>query len=158
MFSRLINGFVLAGLVFSLLINVNAGISQEWSKEQQMVWKNVEAYWKVASEENLEAYMAYFHEDYLGWNNNTPLPGDKADVKKWMPHWWKKSSVTIYDIEPVGIAVFGDVAVAHYYYTMVVANDEGKERTMEGNWTDVLMKQGDKWVLIADHGGSTDND
>ena len=155
--SRIMSYIILTVMVLALLVNVNNGLSQEWSKEQQMVWKNVEAYWAISAEENLEGYMAYFHEDYLGWNMNTPLPGGKDNVKKWMPHWWKNSSVIIYDIEPVGIAVFGDVAVAHYYYTMVVANDEGKERTMEGAWTDVLMKQGDKWVLIGDHGGNKDS-
>lgn len=30
-----------------------------------------------------------------------------------------------------------------------------KEKGVGGRWTDVLKKQGDKWVLIADHGGAT---
>ena len=95
MLSRFINGIVLGGLVFLLLININTGFSQEWSKEQQMVWKNVETYWKIAGEENLEGYMAYFHDDYLGWAMNTPLPSTKADVSKWMKHWWSNTNVTI---------------------------------------------------------------
>jgi len=158
MLSRIINGMVLGILVFILMINVNTVLSQEWSKEQQMVWKNVEAYWKIAGEENLEAYMAYFHDDYLGWAFSSPLPSNKAAVSKWMKHWWSKSNVTMYDIQPVGIAVFGDVAVVHYYYSMVVANEEGKERTRDGNWTDILKKQGDKWLLIGDRGGDQDDD
>ena len=157
MLSRFINGMVLSGLVFLLLININTGFSQEWSKDQKMVWNNVETYWKISSEENLEGYMAYFHEDYLGWAMNTPVPSTKSDVSKWMKHWWSKSTVSIYDIQPVGIAVFGDVAVVHYYYTMMVANEEGKEKSRSGSWTDVLKKQGDKWVLIGDRGGQDDN-
>jgi hypothetical protein len=26
---------------------------------------------------------------------------------------------------------------------------------VQGRWTDILMKQGDKWVMIGDHGGRT---
>lgn len=40
-----------------------------------------------------------------------------------------------------------------HYYTQVVKNAEGKEENVEGRWTDILMKQGDRWVLIGDHGG-----
>jgi ketosteroid isomerase-like protein len=98
------------------------------------------------------------HEGYLGWNSGSPLPSSKAESSKWMKHFWNKRKVTIYEIKPVGIGVFGDVAVVHYYYTMMVANEEGKEKDMNGNWTDVLMKQGDKWVLIGDHGGNSDDD
>lgn len=158
MLSRLINGIVLSGMVFILLINVNTGLSQEWSKEQQMVWKNVEAYWKLYGDGNLEGFLGYMHDGYLGWNVGTPLPSGKADAAKWMKHFWAKRKVTIYDVNPVGIAVFGDVAIVHYYYTMMVADEEGKEKNMSGNWTDVLLKQGDKWLLIGDHGGNQDDD
>ena len=158
MLSRFINGMAISCLVLFLFISMQTGISQEWSKEQQLVWKNVETYWKIAGEENLQEYMSYFHDDYLGWAVNTPLPSTKANVSKWMKHWWSKINVTIYDIQPVGIAVFGDVAVVHYYYTMMVANEEGKESERTGSWTDILMKQGDKWVLIGDRGGSQDDD
>ncbi len=28
----------------------------------------------------------------------------------------------------------------------------------QGRWTDLLKKQGDKWVMIGDHGGPDDDD
>jgi hypothetical protein len=32
---------------------------------------------------------------------------------------------------------------------------EGKENNESGRWTDILLKQGDKWVMIGDSGGSS---
>ncbi len=49
----------------------------------------------------------------------------------------------------------GNVAIVHYYYSTLIKNVEGKERNRSGRWTDILMKQGDKWVLIGDSGGRT---
>jgi hypothetical protein len=40
------------------------------------------------------------------------------------------------------------------YYTQVVKDGEGKEKTQRGRWTDILVKQDGRWVLIGDHGGS----
>jgi len=53
---------------------------------------------------------------------------------------------------------FRDVALADYYYTRIYKDVEGKEKTEEGRWLDVLKKQGDKWVLIGDHGGRKSDD
>jgi hypothetical protein len=31
---------------------------------------------------------------------------------------------------------------------------DGKKEAENGRWTDILMKQGTKWVMIGDNGGS----
>jgi len=46
----------------------------------------------------------------------------------------------------------------HYYYTYLYKDVEGKQKTSQGRWTDILMKQGNKWVMIGDHGGQTSKD
>jgi hypothetical protein len=38
-------------------------------------------------------------------------------------------------------------------YTRLYKDSEGKEKREAGRWTDILMKDGNKWVLIGDHGG-----
>jgi hypothetical protein len=48
--------------------------SQEWSTAQKEVWKNVEAYNALADAGNVEGFMAYVHNDYLGWNYQNGLP------------------------------------------------------------------------------------
>ncbi len=127
--------------------------AQQWSAEQQEVWKNVEAYWDRAAAGDLEGFMAYFHEDYLGWSYTSGVPGDKATARKWIAEDMKTEKTLVHTIKPVGIKVHGNTAIVHYYWAQRVKNAEGKERNESGRWTDILIKQGSKWVMIGDHGG-----
>ncbi len=145
--------FVVTGLLGVLLSAAVPSFAQEWNAQQKEVWKNVEAYWALDAAGNLEGFLSYFHDDYLGWSLDSPVPGDKATVRKFVDHDFKTSKTVLYDIKPVGIKVMGNFAFADYYYTVVHKNAEGKEKSEQGRWCDILMKQGDKWVLVGDHGG-----
>lgn len=129
--------------------------SQEWSAAQKEVWKNVEAYWALYDEGNLEGYMGYIHNDYVGWSYSSALPMDKTTVRKFVDHDLKTSKAVLSVIKPAAIGVFGNVAFADYVYTVIYKDAEGKEKSESGRYTDILMKQGDKWLLIGDHGGRT---
>ena len=61
----------------------------------------------------------------------------------------------VQEIKPVGINIHDNVAIVQYYYSRILSDVEGKEKTISGRWTDVLMKQEDKWVMIGDHGGAS---
>jgi ketosteroid isomerase-like protein len=144
-------------LLFCALIAVPA-MAQEWSAAQKEVWKNVEAYWALDAAGNLDGFMSYFHDNYMGWDMNEPLPMDKASVRKFVDYEYKTSKTIVYTIKPVAINVFGNVAIVDYYYTRIFKDAEGKDKSRSGRWADVVMKQGDKWVLIGDHGGRTSKD
>ncbi len=127
--------------------------AQEWSAAQKDVWKNVETYNDLYAAGDLEKFMAYFHDDYLGWYNRDSLPVTKAELRKWLEHEFKSNKVLVQSVKPVGIKIHGDIAFVDYYYVQTIKDAEGKEKIERGRWTDILMKQGDKWVLIGDHGG-----
>ena len=129
--------------------------AQEWNATQKEVWKNVETYWALYAQGNLEGFMGYVHPDYLGWSNNAALPGNKSTNQKWVDHDMKTTKTLVYDVKPVGIQIYGNVAFVHYYYSQIVKDADGKENGSSGRWTDILMKQGDMWVMIGDHGGQT---
>ena len=132
--------------------------SQEWSAAQKEVWKSVEAYNSLSDVGNVEGFMAYVHKDYMGWSYDSPLPMDKPAVRKFVEYEFKTSKTVLSDIRPVGIGIFGDIAIVDYYYVSIYKDAEGKEKSSSGRWTDILMKQGDKWVMIGDHGGRTSKD
>jgi ketosteroid isomerase-like protein len=132
--------------------------AQEWSAAQKEVWKNVETYWKLGADKNLEGMLAYFHDDYVGWDHQSPLPTTKGELRKWIDHDFKTNDTVVYEIKPVAIKIHGDVAFVDYYYSQIMKGPDGKEKSESGRWTDILMKQGDKWVLIGDHGGKTSKD
>jgi ketosteroid isomerase-like protein len=129
--------------------------AQEWSSIQKEVWQNVENYWALDAKGDVEGFMAYFAPDYVGWSNDSAMPGNKATVKKFISQEYQLSKTLVYDITPVAIQVHGDIAFVDYYYQQMVRTSEGKVENVKGRWTDILQKQGDRWVLIGDHGGRT---
>lgn len=147
----------LAALIFTLLATAPLH-AQEWSAAQKEVWKNVEAYWALDAAGNLDGFMSYFHDNYMGWDINEPLPMDKASVRKFVDYEYKTTKTLVYNIKPVAINVFNNVAIVDYYYSRIMKDAEGKEKGRSGRWADIVMKQGDKWVLIGDHGGRTSKD
>ena len=145
---------LLAALVVALM-SVGGANAQEWSAAQKEVWKSVEAYAELGAKGDLDGLMSYFADDYLGWSISSAMPGTKADVRKWAAHDLEVNQTILQTVKPVGIAVHGDVAFAHYYFTFLQKDAKGEETTIRGRWTDILKKQDDRWVLIGDSGGST---
>lgn len=136
-----------------VLAGSSAAVAQEWSAAQKDVWKSVEAYWDLGAKRDVDGMLGYFHDSYLGWSNQSPLPNGKAEVRKWMTHEFETTTEVLHTIQPVGIAIHGDMAIVHYYFVVLETNAKGEEQTRQGRWTDILKKQGDRWVLVADHGG-----
>jgi ketosteroid isomerase-like protein len=132
--------------------------AQEWSAAQKEVWSNVEAYNQAYVKEDLEGFMAYVDDDYLGWSRGRALPGSKADVRKNLSYFFANYDVVLFDVKPVGIKIHGDVAFVHYYYMEVNRGKDGVDKREKGRWTDILQKKGQRWVMIGDHGGEDPSD
>ncbi len=144
---------LLLGTVLSVAL-VSSAQAQEWSPRQQEVWSNVQVYWDLFAKEDLEGFLGYIHEDFRGWTYGVALPRDKAYVEKTMPQAFATSETILHDIRPVAIQVHDGLAVVHYYYERTFMDDSGAQQSVSGRWTDVLVAQGDRWVMIADHGGA----
>ena len=155
MLRNLARGFAVFCAASLLMFTASPLLAQEWSAPQKEVWKNVEAYWALDAAGNTEGFLSYFHTDYMGWDNGRAVPGGKDVARKFITHGHKTSKTLVYDVQPVGIKIHGNVAFAHYHYVQITKDEAGKEKESAGRWTDILMKQGDKWVMIGDHGGRT---
>ena len=131
-------------------------IAGEWSKEQKEVLSTVEAYSEMGMKRDAEGFLKYFHENYSGWGYEIPVPYGKESVKKWVNFSFPRTELLIYEIKPLQILVVGKSAVAHYYFYYRLKDHEGKEKSHTARWTDILVKDGGKWLLIADHGGEMD--
>ena len=145
-----------AAVLFGLVLQ--PAHSQQWSQVQQEVWENVEAYWRLNANEDLEGFLSYLHEDFSGWTHSQDLPRDKEDMAMYLPLGFETTETLIYDVDPVGIKVYGEIAIVHYYYSKTYVDSSGTLKKDTGQWTDILLKQGDRWVMIADHGGSDGGD
>lgn len=146
--------FHAAAAMCLLLLSATAA-AHDWSAAQKEVWKAIEAYNAAYDRGDIETFMNYFHNDYRGWLYTAPVPSDKATVRKFVEYSMKSSKVLVSNLAPAEISIFGNVAIVHYFWTSIEKGTDGKEETNSGRWTDILMKQGDKWMLIGDHGGRT---
>lgn len=144
----------LSAIVVLLLLSFNVQ-AQQWSAEQKEVWTGVEAYWAVSLSENRMDFLNYFDDSYYGWEYENEVPHTKADVQKSLSYWTTKGKMVLYTITPARIWVSGNFGYVHYYYTQVYEGADGKPMTERGRWTDILMKKGNKWVMVGDHGGKT---
>ena len=130
--------------------------AQDWSAAQKEVWKNVNDYWAMIAKGDLNGFFEYFHQDYAGWDNSSALPSNKEESKKMFTYFYSGIKIPLYEIKPLSIKVYGDFAFVHYMYVMFMETPDGKKKSEKGRWTDILMKQGNKWVMIGDHGGATE--
>ena len=130
----------------------------DWSEDQKQVWSNVEAYWAEYADGDVEGFLGYMHEDYLGWGLEQPVPTGKESSRKWLAHNMPLRKIGMYELMPVGMRIHGDVAVVHYYFTYAYQSLDGERGSSQGRWTDILVRQGDRWVLLSDHGGSIEDD
>jgi ketosteroid isomerase-like protein len=130
--------------------------AQEWSPEQRAVWETLTALTASLDEGDLEATMRHFHDDFSGWGTDAPLPVDKQGRRALIADSiaTRRTTDLVFSSQtPVAIEVHGNVAVVHSYLSRVVRDKKSRETTTRHiRWTDVLLREADRWVLIADHG------
>jgi ketosteroid isomerase-like protein len=142
------------GLFLFLFISA-CSIAQQWSDKQKEIWKNVEKYWSFDDAKDLDSFIGYFSDSYKGWSYDAEKPMSKKEVREELRKDYEdaKGKTIKTTLKPLEIWVNGDMAFVDYTYVRNYKSEDGKEETKSGRWTDILQKQGDKWVLVGDHGG-----
>ena len=133
-------------------LNLNA---QQWSPEQLEVWKVVQTYTDLANKGDVEGFLSYFDESFLGWPYGSDAAHDKSARAAWIKYYLPLSTNLVSTITPEAIWVTDNFAFVHYYYSDVSKNSDGKVSSESGRWTDILMKKDGKWLMVGDHGGQT---
>lgn len=124
--------------------------AQQWTAEQQEVWEFEEACW---ASQDLESNMACFHDDFFGWGTDSPLPTSKADRRPFFARRFETQESVFLYLKPLAIHVHGDVAIVVYFAVNTLKNKaSGEETTYVDRWTDICLKEGSRWMWIADHG------
>lgn len=142
---------VLLGIII-LIASIENNYAQQWSAEQLDVWNTIDAQWK-ADRDGKNWVEEFVHPECVGWNMNTPMPRDKAATNRWFNIYQELSKTLEYQITPFAIVVKGNIAIAHYYYLLLNESYDGKKIFEKGRWTDILIKEGNKWQFIGWQGG-----
>ena len=122
----------------------------KWTQVEKEIWEQVEFYTKLIIDGEVNQFLECFHKDYLGWNYFENHPISKDDIKNELSNL-PSTKIISYNIDPVSIQVKNDVAIVHYKYSATFINSEGIEKSKSNRYTDILMKDEHKWVLIGDH-------
>jgi hypothetical protein len=142
--------------MFVFLFLSTALYAEDWSTEQKEVLSTIEACYEKLMERDLEGFLSYYHEDYKGWGLDVPVPYGKESVIKWSSFSFPRTEIMLYEVQPLEVILIGESAAIHYYFYYRFKNHEEKEISYTARWTDFYVKDGGKWLLIADHGGNTD--
>jgi ketosteroid isomerase-like protein len=149
-----IRQFISVTLIFlGLGATVTTALGQTWSDKQLEVWSVIETQWKAAMEKDDNWTDKYLHDNFLGWGNQNPTPRGKASVKKWNRYGTENSTTLLQELFPVGIVVNGNTAVAHYFYSQASEDRKGERKTVNGQYTDILVKENGAWRFLAWRGG-----
>jgi ketosteroid isomerase-like protein len=141
--------FAVIALAFILPLTVQA---QQWNAEQQEVWADHEV---CDNATEIEAFMACFHEDFIGWDTGVGVPANKADFRAWRTRGFEVWEQVWRHNKPVSIYVRGDVAIVLYVAYVVGRNKvTGEETSSTTNYTDIMVKEGASWLWIGGHGTS----
>jgi len=146
-------GLALGVLGLSWLLSAAAAVAQEASltKEQQEVWNREEAYWHAVRARDANAYIALWHEDFVGWPYFDEEPIRKSDVRK-NPFPWVRNSnnaMETFEITRKAVQVFGETAVVHYLVTGRSKQSDGKVAVRVSRITHMWMRSGGVWLIVG---------
>ena len=150
MFTRIFS----TGLLALFLIAVTgAAMAQSWTPEQQEIWKFEELQWKMNMDKDITWIDKMCHPNISVWENDRPSPQNRASITRWNRYSNSSSTVLEQEIFPISLAITGNVAVAQYTYVQVRENYKKERDYVTGRWTDVLIKEGGRWMFIGWAGG-----
>jgi hypothetical protein len=135
----------------ALSLAVFAGAAR--ADDQQDVWKVEQLQWKLATAKDSSWIDTMVHPNLRFWETGAPMPRDKASLQHWARYDNSNSTTLEYELLPISTTITGNVAVVQYYYMMARENAKKERETFTGRYTDILVKEGGKWLFLAWTGG-----
>jgi hypothetical protein len=142
-----------ATAVLMLCAVADAAAAQEWSAEQQEIWKVEQQQWKMSAARDMSWIDTMVHQNMKFWETGAPMPRDKASLKHWSRFDADNGSTLEQELFPISATITGNVAVVQYNYMVARENYKKERETVTGHYTDVLVKEGGRWLFLAWAGG-----
>ena len=143
------------GLSLSLALAVSAGVAsaQTWSPDQQEILRFEEQQWKMDAEKDLSWIDKMVHPNVSYWNTDQPGPQNKASLLRWNRYAHSNATVLEQELFPISVTITGNIAVVQYRYSIARENYKKDRETVTGRYTDILVKEGGRWLFLAWAGG-----
>lgn len=86
--------------------------------------------------------------DYVGWDMSSAAPHDRSAAIASVTG--DSSRLLAYALEPLSVRVYDHrVGVVHYHYAAEVAARGAGTVKVTGRWTEVYLRRGRDWIMIA---------
>lgn len=107
--------------------------------------------YKFVKEKDHDKYKSYLHTNYLMWFDEEVFPSDRTSHDKWEAEWINTRNIKIYSILPLYIIIVNNTAVVHHLAK--TSSPIYRDKLMrQSKWTEVFIKENNKWVLLTSHG------
>jgi hypothetical protein len=139
--------------LFCLLLLPTLAAAQTWNAEQQEVWKLEEQQWQMSKDKDISWIDKMVHPNISYWDVDQPGPQNKASLQRWNRFNNANATVLEQELFPISMTITGNIAVVQYRYSVARENIKKERETATGRYTDVLVKEGGRWLFIAWSGG-----
>ena len=143
---------IVLGMLCLVLLPTFAS-AQTWTAEQQEVWKLEEQQWQMSKDKDTSWVDKMVHPNLSYWDVEQPGPQNKASLLRWNRYNNASGTVLEQELFPVSLTITGNIAVAQYRYRVARENYKKEREIVTGRYTDVLVKEGGRWLFIAWAGG-----
>ena len=143
----------MGSVLLAITAQASTAVAQSWTPEQQGLWSLEEQQWKMAAAKDASWIDSMVHSNISYWDTDQPGPQNKASLTRWVKYNYATSTVLEQELFPISMTITGNVAVVHYRYRIASENDKGEREIVTGRYTDVLVKEGNRWLFIAWAGG-----
>jgi len=135
-------------IIFAAISNIAYGQAEkDLNKAEKEVWKTVQTYYKASAAGDWEEYVSNFHPEFYGWHPGFGVPDNYKHRTDALKGHFKNTKTLEYSIKLHAINIHNNVAIVQY------TNDKtGEKSSGKMDWTDILVKENGKWLLVADHG------
>lgn len=132
--------------------------AQTWTAEQQEIWSLEQQQWQMTKDKDMTWIDKMVHPNLTFWDVEQPGPQNKASLTRWLRFSNSATTVLEQELFPISVTITGNVAIAQYRYTTVRENYKKEREPATGRYTDVLLKEGNRWLFIAWAGGDDPKD
>jgi len=136
-----------------LMVWASAASAQKWNPEQQEIWTLEEQQWQMSKDKDLSWIDKMVHPNISYWDTGQPMPQNQASLARWFRYSNSTDTVLEQEFFPISITITGNVAIVQYHYQLARENYKKERETILGHYTDVLMKEGGRWLFISWSGG-----
>jgi hypothetical protein len=136
-----------------LLAGASATSSQEKSQTaatEKTLWDMERAYWHYVQDNDLRAYRAQWHENFIGWPSVSAAPVNKAHITDWITAQTSNAlAFKAGEFKPASIKVTGNIAVTYYWMTYSWTDKNGNGDSHTARVTHTWLKEGNEWRIIG---------